>query len=136
MQKDEITAYVINSLGRHRNRNDIIHHLCERAGLTWPQAEKIVRHIEANHSHEISSRQSPVVIGLAVMTILAGLGLIGYTMFFFVSLAQRDTLAMVESGRGVLYALVALFTGVCMIVGGLISLRKTIQGLFEDRDHR
>lgn len=136
MQKEEITAYVVKELGKHHSRNEIIQHLCEQTGMMWPEAEKLVRHVAANHSQEIKTRQSPLMIALAAVIVIGGLGLIVYCAVYFLALAQDDRAATGRSVQGAVYAVGALFTGISMVAGGLIGLRKTIQELFEDKEHR
>ncbi len=136
MQKEEITAFVVSELGKHHSRNEIIRHLCERTGMMWADAEKLVRQVEADHSHEIKAKQSPLLVALAVVILVGGLGLIGYCALYFIGLTDRDVVGVARSGRGAIYAIGALFTGISMIVGAVLGLRKTIQELFEDKENR
>ena len=136
MQKEEITAFVISELGKHHNRNEIIRSLCERTGMMWSDAEKLVRQVESDHSHEIRAKQSPLLVALAVVIFIAGIGLIFYCGAYFIGLTGEDGAGVARSGRGAIYAIGALFTGITMIGGAVFGLRKTLQELFEDRENR
>jgi hypothetical protein len=132
MQKEEVTAFIVTELGKHHSHNDVIRNLCERAGMHWAEAEKLVHQVEAEHSHDIAARQSPLMVVLGVVTIIGGIGLIVYGIQYFLNFSQKDTFDMLLSAPGVYYRIGSLFTGLFMIVGGLIGLRKTIQALFKD----
>ena len=133
MQKEEITAFVVDELGKHHSRNEIIRRLCERTGMMWPDAEKLVRQIEADHGQDIRARQSPLLVALSVAIFIGGLGLILYCAVYFINLARFDT---IPNPRGIVYAIGALFTGIGMIAGAVIGLWRTIQELFEDKENR
>ena len=133
MQKEEITAFVVDELGKHHSRNEIIRRLCERTGMMWPDAEKLVRQIEADHGQDIRARQSPLLIALGVAIFIGGIGLILYCALYFINLARFDT---IPNPRYVVYAIGALFTGIGMIAGAVIGLWRTIQELFEDKENR
>ena len=133
MQKEEITAFVVEELGKHHSRNEIIRRLCERTGMMWPDAEKLVRQIEADHGQDIRARQSPLLIALGVAIFIGGIGLILYCALYFINLSRLDT---IPNPRGIVYAIGALFTGIGMIAGAVIGLWRTIQELFEDKENR
>jgi hypothetical protein len=136
MQKEEITAFVIEELGKHHSRNEIIRRLCERTGIIWPDAEKLVKQVEADHGQDIRARQSPLLIALGVAIFIGGIGLVLYCAIYFIGYFQSDALYMVSRGRNAIYAIGALFTGIGMIAGAVIGLWRTIQELFEDKENR
>lgn len=136
MQTEEITKYVVNALGRHRSRNDIVQYLCEHANMTWPEAEKIVKQIEVRHGTEINARQSPLIIALGIVGLIGGIALIAYCGIYFIGLTQQDAAGMARGSRGVIYAIGAFFTGIGMITGALIGMWKTIKDFFEHKDNR
>ncbi len=136
MQKEEITQYVIKALGRNRSQSDIVQYLCENAKMTWPEAEKLVRQIQVKHSGEISSRQSPLIIAIGIMSLLTGVLLIAYGLYYFLILANIDRDEMVRNSRGAIYAVMALISGFGLITGSIIGMWKNIISLFEDRENR
>lgn len=136
MQKEEITQYIVNALGRHHSRSDIVQHLCEQTGMPWSEAEKLVRQVEISHSAEIDVRQSPLIIGLGIMAIIGGIGLIAFCAFYFIGFIPKDAPSLVQRGRGAYAAIVALVAGIGMVTGAVIGMWRTIKELFEDKDHR
>jgi hypothetical protein len=134
--KEEITQYVINALGRHRSRNDIIEYLCTHANMQWSEAEKLVRQIEARHGSEIHARQSPLIILLGITGMIGGLILIAYCLFYFLILPLRDPDLMIRSSRGALNAIIALIGGISLITGSIVGTWKTIKEWFEHRENR
>jgi hypothetical protein len=133
MQKEEITAFVVDGLGKHHSRDEIIRRLCERTGMMWPDVEKLVRQIEADHGQDIRARQSPLLIALSVGIFIGGVLLILYCALYFINLSRFDT---IPNPRGIVYAIGALFTGITMIAGSIFGLRQTIKELFEDKENR
>jgi hypothetical protein len=136
MQKEEITQYVVKSLGRHRSYNDIIQYLCEHAEMTWPEAEKLVKQIAVKHGSEIHGQQSPLIMALGIVGIIGGLALIGYGVFYFFTFVRLDPVAMARSSRGVITAAGALVTGLGLITGAVIGMWQTIKEFFENKENR
>ena len=136
MQKEEITPYVIKALGRNRSQNDIVQYLCENANITWPEAEKLVRQIQVRHGSEISSRQSPLIIAIGIMSLLTGVLLIAYGLYSFFMIANKDAVGMASNSRSAFYAIGAIISGFGLITGSIIGMWKNIKSLFEDRDNR
>jgi hypothetical protein len=137
MQSEEITNYVLNALGRHRSRNDIVEYLCTHTKMPWTEAEKIVRQIEVRHSSEIYSRQSPLIIALGIASMIGGVVLIAYCFLYFIIIIPRQNPeALVRSSQGAMYAIGAFVTGIGLITGSIIGMWKTIKEFFEHRDNR
>lgn len=134
--REEIKQYVVNALGRHRSRNDIIEYLCTHANMQWPEAEKLVRQIEVQHGSEIHARQSPLIILLGIIGAIGGLILIAYCVFYFLVLTRQDPQLMVRSSRGAIAAIGALVTGIGLITGSIIGTWKTIKEWFENQQNR
>jgi hypothetical protein len=135
MQKEEIITFVVDELAKQHSRNEIIRRLCERTGMMWPDAEKLVRQIEADHGQDIRARQSPLLVALSVAIFIGGVGSILYCAVYFISFANTDAIT-IPNPRGVVFAIGALFTGITMIAGSLFGLRQTIKELFEDKENR
>jgi hypothetical protein len=51
MKKEEAVAFIIQELGKHNSKNEIIRILCERTGMPWSGAEKFMQQVEDEHSH-------------------------------------------------------------------------------------
>ena len=52
---EDLTRRIVAELARQHNRNNIIQMVCEQAGLNWPQAEQLVKQVEAEQAHAIAA---------------------------------------------------------------------------------
>lgn len=136
MQSEEITKYVVNALGRHRSRNDIVEYLCTHKNMQWTDAEKLVRQIEVRHSSEIHSRQSPLIIALGIASLIGGFVLVAYALLYFIFLPRLDPEMLARSSRGAIYVIGAFITGIGLITGAIVGMWTTIKEFFEHRDNR
>ena len=129
MKKEEAINYVIQELGKHKSQNDIIVALCQQTGMAWSQAEGFVNQVQAEHQHDISSRQSPLLIGISVGLIIVGLGLIFSNVDYFMGLFNQDAMGLALSARSAVIRIGSILTGLGMAVGGSIGLREPISEL-------
>ncbi len=123
MNKQQATDFVIQELGKHHQRNDIIQKLCEVGGISWGAAEKFVRQVEAENRSAIALKQSPLITLIGICTAIAGVGLMiwvvtetlqGYIIFFL-------SFPVPYLGN-----IVYFFTGLAMMVAGLWGMWDTI----------
>ncbi len=123
MNKQQATDFVIQELGKHHQRNDIIQKLCEAGGISWGAAEKFVRQVEAENRSAIALKQSPLITLIGICTAIAGVGLMiwvvtetlqGYIIFFL-------SFPVPYLGN-----IVYFFTGLAMMVAGLWGMWDTI----------
>lgn len=129
---EELTDLIIKELGRHHSRNEIIVAVCEKGGLDWPQAEKLIEQVEQEHKRDIATRQSPLLILISAATIIAGMGLAAYGILFFVEFFQVDLLERALLLRTGYYKMISLLTGLAMFGGGSYGLWKTILPLLKE----
>lgn len=129
---EELTDLIIKELGRHHSRNEIIVAVCEKGGLDWPQAEKLIEQVEQEHKRAIASRQSPLLILISAGTLIAGLGLAAYGILFLVDFFQMETVERLLFLRTGYLRIVSLLTGLAMFGGGSYGLWKTLLPLLED----
>ncbi|MGE5073656.1 MAG: hypothetical protein ACM3MF_09530 [Anaerolineae bacterium] len=123
---EQLAQQIVNDLGKHRSRNEIIRTVCEEGGLNWPEAEKFVQQVEQEHGRAIARRQGPLLIFLSVSTLIIGVLLLLYSVEFFVAFFQGDTLEKILSVRSGYYRIAGAVTGLGMVVGGLIGMWKTV----------
>jgi len=126
---DEITDLIISKLGRQNSRNEIIIAVCEKSGLDWTEAEKLIQQVEEENHHTIAIRQSPVLIIISGLTVIAGLGLLGYGIMFFIGFFQVEIVQralLVEAGY---LRIVSMLLGLGMLGGGLYGLWNTFSSL-------
>ena len=126
MRKEEAINFVIQELGKHTNQNEIIVALCQKTGMAWSQAEQFVQQVQAEHKQAISSRQSPLLVGISVGLILVGLGLIFSNLDYFMGLFNQDAMGLALSARSAVIRIGSILTGLGMAVGGGIGLRGVL----------
>jgi hypothetical protein len=112
---EEVIQFVIGQLGEHRSRDEVVHTLCERQSWNWKQAERIVRRVEIEHHSKIAARQSPLVIGLGVGSVVVGATLIFYTAY----LALNGEIGEYNPG--------IFITGVAMVLGGIAGIWRAVR---------
>ena len=68
----ELTAYILERLSSMANTDDLVLDICQKTGLHWNEAEAWVETLKVQHESEISRRQSPLLVTLAVVIFLGG----------------------------------------------------------------
>jgi len=126
---DEITDLIIKKLGRQSSRNEIIIAVCEKSGLDWIDAEKLIQQVEEEHHHQIATRQSPVLIIISGLTIITGLGLLGSDIMFFMNFYQMETIQRVLLVEAGYLRIISMVAGLGMFGGGLYGLWNTFSSL-------
>ena len=81
MAEDELHALIIDRLAAAFNPDDIVMEICDRYGLTWPEAESMVNQIQTEHESTVTRRQFPLLAILAVGLFLVGVALIVYSTY-------------------------------------------------------
>lgn len=129
---EELTNLIIEKLGKHHDRNDIIGVVCERSTLSWTEAAKLIEQVEAEHGSMIADRQRPLLIFVSAGTLILGIGLLFYNSQFFIGFFQTGIFDQLISLQGGYYRVIGLITGVAMAVGGLLGLGKSIWPLLQE----
>jgi hypothetical protein len=81
----ELEKRILQRLEDSADRNDIILELCESQGMDWREAEALLDSIHFHHAADITLRQSPLLVALALVFFLGGIGLIAYIAYDLVS---------------------------------------------------
>jgi hypothetical protein len=131
---EELTAFIIKELSKHRDRNDIVRNLCKRDGLHWRDAERFVILVEARHRRNIANtkHQTPWLLFLSIGILLLGIGLLAFNLQVILAFFQKDVLSQVLSLRSNSYQIIGLITGLGMTVGGMIGLWKSFTAIFPE----
>ncbi len=129
MNKEETTTFIINELGRQRDRNDILLTLCRELDIEWAQAEQLVREVEAFDGRQIARRQSPLLIVIGLAIIIGGLALITYGIWYFWTFSQLEATQQLLETQFMYVAVGGMITGLAMIVGGILGFRKILSGI-------
>jgi len=131
---NELVAGILKRLSDEDDPDDIILDICQKTGISWPEAERLVRQVQEKDEHEITQRQMPLLIGIAFFTFAAGLVLSGYGVYAIITsvtanrgdLAPRDItsyfMPVIERGVDPASALQpAVFPYFNLIVGFFLS---------------
>lgn len=129
---DELTTFIINELSKHHNRKDVIRKICERGGITWKDADRLVTLIEAQHQRTIARRQTPLLLFLSIGILLLGIGLLAFNMQILFAFFQKDVLGQILSLQSTYYQILGLITGSGMTLGGLVGLWRAFGAIFPE----
>jgi hypothetical protein len=129
---EELTALIIKELSKHHDRKDLIHKICEQAGLNWNEAEQLIALVEAQHRRTIAGRQTPLLLFFSIGTLLLGIGLLVFNMQVLAAFFQKDVLDQVLSLQSSYYRILGLITGMGMTAGGMVGLWKAFGAIFPD----
>lgn len=129
---EELTTFIIKELTKHHDRKDIIQKICERWGMNWKDAERLITLVESNHKRTIATGQTPLLLFLSIGTLLLGIGLLAFNMQVLLAFFQKDVLGQVLSLQGSYYRIVGLITGLGMTAGGLVGLWKAFGAIFPE----
>jgi len=127
MNQQEATDFVIQELGKHHQKNDIIQKLCESTSMNWNQAEKFILHVEAQHRESIAAKQGPLITLMGVGTILIGFAL---SVFIIYETLQGVIIFFLRLPIPYLGNIIFFLAGIGMIVGGLRGIRDTLVQLW------
>lgn len=138
MDDTELSSYILKHLSDADDPNDIISSICEKSGLSWSEAEALVRDIQEQHSDDITLRQAPLLTAIALVTFIGGLALLAYGLYplitfvkILIQQGKMDSLLrsqefyfivdlMARTGFG---PFAAIFIGTAMVVGSQIGMR-------------
>jgi hypothetical protein len=132
MNNEELNNLIIQELGRHRDRQEIVRKICEASTLNWSDAEKLLAEVEAQNKKKIAARQGPFLIFVSIGTLVIGLGLVAYNMDLILAIFHRDLLGQILALRSGYYRIVSLVTGLAMTVGGFYGLWTVLASFFPD----
>jgi len=129
---EELTTLIIKELGKQRSRHDIIQRVCERGGLNWKDAERLIKLVEAQHKRTIATPQTSRLLFLSIGTLLIGIGLLAFNMQVLLAFFQKDILGQMTSLQGSNYQLNGFVIGLVMTLGGMVGLWKAYGVIFPE----
>ena len=106
--------------------------MCEKAGLSWKDAERLIILVEAQHKRSIVASQSPWLLFLSIGILILGIGLLAFNLQIVLAFFHKDVMAQVLSLQGYSYRMMGLITGCGLTIGGLIGLWKAFGKIFPE----
>lgn len=85
MDRAELIDYLIGRLRRGASRDTIIREICERADLSWSQAESYLEELEKSAPGKIVGANLPLLIGLGIMVMIGGFVIAIASFYYFFS---------------------------------------------------
>jgi hypothetical protein len=128
----ELSAFIIRELKKHRRRTDIVRKVCERSGLCWRDAERITLLIEAHHRRNQSRPRTPWLLFLSIGILFLGIGLVAVNLQVLLEFLHQEMPAQIASLQGGSYHLIGFLTGAGLTVGGMIGLWKSFDMIFPE----
>lgn len=141
MDDAELERYIITRLGNAANENDLILEICETRGVSWPEAEALVRRVAADREPAIAGRRLPVLFIIALIIFTGGLALVIYESSILISALETaidsgfqslDTLTgLVLIFNTAISHLTGIAIGAAMMLGSLVGMRQAWVPLIE-----
>ncbi len=117
MDRTKLKDFIIDRTTRGVGRDDILFAICEKHGLSWPQAEALVDEILLESTREVTLRRNVVYGGIALFTFLAGILLAVESVYH---LATQLALYPFDTSGVTWDLLVAVFAENYLLVAGLL----------------
>lgn len=138
----KLEKFILDALGRDKKHSDIVLAVCERTGLDWSRAQRMVGRIEGKNRKKIASRRNRILIPFAIVAIIAGIGLIAaalielsHYMNIFGTLNSANINGMVIDPQSTFYDLRYLIfyavSGFTLLAGGTYGLIQAIRAQME-----
>ena len=126
---EELTALIIEELGKRHDRKTIIHKVRERTGWNWKQAQQLILFVETHNRKAILARQSPRLFLVSIGTLAVGITLVAFNLPTLLAFFQQDLLASLQWNN---LKVIESFTGLGITVSGLVGLWKGLSFIFPD----
>lgn len=130
-----VKEYVINSLAKMTDRDEIIKEVCLRENCFWAEGESLVNRIESDNKIQLEKRKSPLMLILSSLFAAAGLV---WALFSFYGLVVPIYTIWKERGGLVegalwIYNFWSLFPSLLLSTGmailGLFGVIHSVKGL-------
>lgn len=130
---EDLSDFIVKRLAGGTSEEDVILAVCQRAGLTWQEAESLVHGAMDSRATDIARWQLPTLLIIALATILAGVAIIARFVLVVAApmrgLAGQGDLSLSPDSLGLWFWALAnaqfagdLALGGAMIVGGGLGL--------------
>ncbi len=128
---EELEKFVLGSLSKNRRHSDIVMDICERTGMNWDQAQRLVAQVGAKNRKKLVARQNMLIMPVSFMAVIIGIALLlagivdakSYADYF----ANPQNYPTGPTGNIDRYTLFGVFTGIALILGGAAGLFRAFQ---------
>jgi hypothetical protein len=132
IMQEELTALIIEELGKRHDRKEIIHKIQARTGWNWKQAHQLILFVQTQHRKSIAARQSPRLFLLSIGTFAVGMMLVAFNLNALLAFFQQDLLTSIRSLPWNNLRVIESFTGLVIALAGMIGLWRGLSFIFPD----
>jgi hypothetical protein len=136
---EPIKEYVVNSLAKMTDRDDVIREVCLRENIHWDDGEALVCQIESQNKLELEKRKSPLLMAASGIFTIVGFA---WALYSFYGLVFPIYVIWEEHGglaHGFLWGydfwrlFPQLLMSTGMAVSGILGLVHAFRGLREEK---
>ena len=129
----ELEDLVLKALLKKRKQSDIIMAVCERSGIDWDHAQRLVAQVSSRNRKKLVSGQNMIIIPICIIAILAGLALVGAgaveSFTLYKAFADPLTVTTTSDPREIIWGFIA---GSVLVLGGGFGLIRALQEQFDE----
>lgn len=134
----ELEQSILRSLLKSRKQDDIIMELCEKNGMTWEEAQRLVARLASRHHNKLITRQNIFQIPLTLAAVLSGLVLMAasasvlapfVTTLLNLSSGVSTDIPVIDSTAR--YSPYYFILGLGLTLGGGVGFYKALKTQFE-----
>jgi len=115
-----LTDFVIAQIGQGVERDAILLELCEKAQMSWPEAEAVFDEVERSHRREITRRKSTLLLAISTLILVEGVGQTLWALFPFLDILRP--LWVRARGDAPFWASLMALPGALYLYGGALLL--------------
>jgi hypothetical protein len=138
-QNPKVEKFVLQRLASNRKTSDTVLEVCERTGLGWDEAQRLVSHIAAKNHKALAAKQNwaPMIFSIIALVVGGLLIFAGISEAYNIYIELQGThsgeeLVMKAASREFLRRTFwALVTGGALLLGGAIGLFIALRRQFE-----
>ena len=120
----EEIAFALRKLANGLDSDQTARSICEQQGMTWGQAQELVRYVKTHDAVTLARSQAPMYIVIGVITLIGGLLL---TIYYGAALIELARNPYSLSPRAMIRWIALALTGMSMIIGAIIGLMTTLR---------
>jgi len=138
-QDPQVEKFVLQMLAKNRKSSDMVLAVCERTGLDWNDAQRLVARITTKNQKKLKTKQNRLPMILSVIAVVVGALLLfagiseSYTIYSVVRRApSAEEVVMAAASQEFLRrAFWSLITGGALLIGGAVGLFISLRSQFE-----
>ena len=129
-QNPKVEKFILQRLASNRKTSDTVLEVCERTGLGWDEAQRLVAHIAAKNHKMLTARQNRAPMIFSIIALVAGGLLIfagiseAFNIYNALKVAQtgEELVTKAASQEFLRRTFWALVTGGTLLLGGTLGL--------------